>query len=116
MRNKYNAKKVVYDDLTFDSKMELNVYKRLKELEKDNIIYNLDRQVKFELIPKNDKYRACNYIADFVFYTKSKHYIIDVKGLVLPEFKLKQKLFYHRYGEEIQIVKSIKDLDRLVFL
>lgn len=116
MKNKYNAKKVVYDDLTFDSKMELNIYKRLKELEKDNIIYNLDRQVKFELIAKNDKYRACNYIADFVFCTKSKHYIIDVKGLVLPEFKIKQKIFYDKYKEEITIVKSVKDLDSLMFL
>lgn len=115
MKNKYNAKKVVYDDLTFDSKMELNVYKRLKELGKNNIIYNLDRQVKFELIPKNDKYRAANYIADFVFDTSTKHYIIDVKGLVLDVFKLKQKIFYDKYKTEITIVKSIKDLDSLIF-
>ena len=114
IKNKYNAKKVVYEDLTFDSKMELNIYKRLKELEKDNIIYNLDRQVKFELIPKNDKYRACSYIADFVFDTKDKHFIIDVKGVVLDVFRLKQKIFYDKYKEEIKVVKSLKDLDNLI--
>lgn len=114
--NKYNARKVEYDNLVFDSKLELNVYKRLKELEKDNIIYNLDRQVKFELISKNDKYRACNYVADFVFDKDNTHYIIDVKGMVLDVFKLKQKIFYDKYKKDIQIVKSVKDLDDLISL
>lgn len=113
--NKYNARKVVYDDLTFDSKLELNVYKRLKELESQNIISNLDRQVKFELISKNDKYRACNYVADFVFDKDHTHYIIDAKGMILDVFKLKQKIFYDKYKEEIQVVKSVKDVDNLIF-
>lgn len=102
--------------MLFDSKLELNVYKRLKELENLKIISNLDRQVKFELISKNDKYRACNYVADFVFDKDNTHYIVDVKGLVLDVFKLKQKIFYDKYKKDIQVVKSLKDLDNLIFL
>lgn len=107
-RSKYNAKKTVIDGITFDSALEGRLYK--------HIITNytnlkLDRQVPYELIPKNDMYRAMVYKADFVI---NDDLIIDAKGMILPEFKLKQKLFYHIYHKPILIVKSIKELDVLL--
>lgn len=105
-KNKYNVSKVDTEYGRFDSKKEYNRYLELLELQKQGTISNLQRQVKYQLLPKNDKYRELSYIADFV-YTDSNNqvHIEDVKGLVLPEFKIKQKLFYHIYHQEIEIYK-----------
>lgn len=105
--NKYNAKKVKTDDgQIFDSKKEYEWYLEYLKLEQLGEISNLQRQVKFNLIPKTDKYREMNYIADFVFIDKNgDEHIVDVKGMVLPEFKMKQKIFYWKYGKNIEIVK-----------
>lgn len=104
--NKYNAKKTIVDGIKFDSKRESECYLILKQKQIDGEITNLDRQVKFELIPKNDLYRAVNYVADFTFYDKNGEYhVIDVKGIITPEFKLKRKMFYAKYKFDIEIMK-----------
>lgn len=106
MKNKYNAKKVKTEDgLTFDSKREYEWWLKFKDLEQNGKIEHLERQVKFVLIEKNDKYRELSYRADFVYYENGVQHIVDVKGMILPEFKLKQKLFYSKFGKEIEIVK-----------
>ena len=106
-RNKYNAKKIKTEDgLVFDSKKEYEYWLKLRELEDAGKIEHLQRQVKFVLIPKNDKYREMSYRADFVYDDENGvEHIIDVKGMILPEFKLKQKLFYSVFGKEIEVVK-----------
>lgn len=105
--NKYNARKVKTEDgQIFDSKREYEYYLEYLKLEKLGEIFNLRRQVKFNLIPKTDKYREMNYIADFVYTDKDGYdHIIDVKGMILPEFKMKQKIFYWKYNKDIEIVK-----------
>lgn len=105
--NKYNATKVHTDDgLTFDSKREYQWWLTYCDMQQRGEITNLQRQVKYTLIPKNDKYRELSYIADFVFLdSDGVQHIVDVKGMILPEFKLKQKLFYSIYGREIEIVR-----------
>ena len=105
--NKYNAHKVKTEDgQIFDSKREYDYYLEYLKLEQLGEIFNLRRQVKFNLIPKTAKYREMNYIADFVFDDEQgNQHIIDVKGMILPEFKMKQKIFYWKYGIDIEIVK-----------
>lgn len=51
-RNKYHRKKVVYDGIEFDSKLEGERYLFLRSLEKMGRIRNLKTQVPFEIIPK----------------------------------------------------------------
>ena len=35
-----------------------------------------------------------------------EHVVEDVKGIVLPIFKIKQKLMYDKFGVEVRIVKK----------
>ena len=81
--SKYNAKKVEYNGMTFDSKRELKRYKELELLQEAGEIKNLQRQVKYVLIPaqrepdiigkrggvKKGKTieKECTYVADFVY-------------------------------------------------
>jgi len=119
---KYNASKVVYDGITFDSKKECKRYMELKLLERGNVIRDLRLQVEFELLPnqyatekrygKNGKplkdkkvllERRVVYRADFVYILNETNETVieDVKGIKLPEYILKRKLFLYRYGVPI---------------
>lgn len=49
--NKYNNKKVEVDGIIFDSKREAERYQELSLLEKAGVIRDLQRQVKYILIP-----------------------------------------------------------------
>ena len=35
-----------------------------------------------------------------------EHIVEDVKGMILPVFRLKQKLMYHVFGVEVRVVKN----------
>ena len=50
-KSKYGAKKVEIDGIIFDSKKEGRRYQELKMLQKAGEISNLQRQVKYILIP-----------------------------------------------------------------
>lgn len=67
--SKYNNNKVEYNGVIFDSKKELRFFLYLKDLEKDNIIKDIKRQVKYEIQPafryQGQAIRSINYIADF---------------------------------------------------
>ena len=109
--NKFHNKKIIIDNIKFDSKKEANRYQELKILEKTGKIKNLERQVKFELIPSfkfNGKtIRSINYIADFVYEIDGKEVIEDVKGSKYMEtetFKIKKKIFEYKYGKEIKVI------------
>lgn len=107
-RSKYNAKKTVIDGITFDSALEGRLYKYIKT-NYPNL--KLDRQISYELLPKTDLYRAIVYKADYVI---NDDLVIDAKGMVLESWKLKQKLFYYKYHKPIYVVKSYKDVDKLL--
>lgn len=117
LKTKLNNSKVIFQGETFDSKKELYRYLELRQLEKEGKISNLERQVKYELIPKQklDGFvveRACNYIADFVYLDKSNLAIVveDVKGYRDPnsatyaKYVIKRKLMLHKYGIQIKEV------------
>lgn len=114
MKNKYNAKKVEYNGIKFDSQFELNCWIYLEELVKEGKINNLQRQVKFNIIPANSVYRALTYVADFTFNIGDKYIVADAKGLVLPEFKIKQKIFFDKYKNQIYIFKKLSDIDKII--
>jgi hypothetical protein len=96
MENKYhNVKTKTADGIIHDSRKEARRWCELKLLEKAGKITDLQRQVPFELIPKQDGERACSYVADFVYTdvktgqrvaedtksdpTKTKDYVIKRK-------------------------------------
>ena len=51
MKSKYHNKKVMIDGIKFDSKKEANRYQELKLMQRAGIISDLQRQVKYVLIP-----------------------------------------------------------------
>ena len=114
MKNKYNAKKVKYNGIVFDSAFELKCWQYLEQLAKEDKITNLQRQVRFELLPANSLYRALNYVADFTFNVNDRYIVADAKGLVLPEFKIKQKIFFDKYKNQIYVFKKISDIKKII--
>ncbi len=108
--NKYRNKKVIIDEIEFDSISEGNRYCQLKLLQKANKIKNLELQPKFllqESFKKNGKkYRKIEYIADFKYIENEQVIVEDVKGMETKEFKIKRKLFEYKYPDlELKIIK-----------
>ena len=125
--SKFKSSKITVDGVTFDSKLEFNVYRTLRDWLDPFAIpdqFTLERQVTFELQPKfriNGKMiRAITYTADFCIYVRPYHpevnsygdpellFVIDAKGLETEVFKVKKKLFAYKYQREIVLLKSVK--------
>lgn len=121
-RSKYHSKKITKDGHTFDSLKEYRRYCELLLLEKAGEITNLEKQVKFVLIPAQrepDKIgkrggkikgnlieRECSYKADFV-YTLVKDgtkVVEDAKGIKTHEYIIKRKLMLYIHGIRIREV------------
>lgn len=120
--NKYGNKKVEYDGYVFDSKKEKDRFVFLKEAEKKGVITNLQRQVKFELLPAikeryikqlKTKERECEktvqlavtYTADFAYNKDNKYIVEDVKSspkMLDKVYVLKEKIFRWKYGYSIR--------------
>lgn len=117
---KYKNRKVVIDGIVFDSKKEANRYQELLLLEKAGAIQNLQRQVKFVLIPAQREAdtigkrggvikgkvieREVSYIADFVYKKDRRTIVEDVKSPITrkePLFVVKRKLMLHVHGIRI---------------
>ncbi len=98
--SKYNAKKVEYNGITFDSTVECEYYQYLESrLHIDGFDY-IQVQPRYELIPKIGKQRKTEYIADFALYFETKLIeVIDVKGMATETAKLKAKLFRYKYPD-----------------
>ena len=99
---KYRNKKVIVDGIYFDSKKEATRYQELKMLERAGAISNLELQVPFELIPKQDGERACTYKADFVYFKQGKKIVEDTKGMKTDVYKIKRKLMLYQHGIKIK--------------
>lgn len=100
--NKYRNKKVEIDGYTFDSRKEGDRYLELKLMLRAGVIKDLQMQVPFELIPKQQGERACTYKADFVYtdIATGKQVVEDVKSKATktPEYKIKKKLMLWVHG------------------
>ncbi|EGS8477545.1 TPA: DUF1064 domain-containing protein [Listeria monocytogenes] len=109
-RSKYNAKKVVIDNIKFDSKAEAAYYQQLKLLKMSGEVVSFDLQPEFILqdsfVKNGKKYHAIKYRADFLVRYKDGHEeLIDIKGMLTKEFRIKQKLFELRYMQSIKCLK-----------
>ena len=109
--SKYNAKKVEYQGEIFDSKFELTYYIYLQELEKKGVIKNLQRQVKYVILPRQTdaigkfKYHPVEYKSDFEYDDiQGVHHTVDTKGFKTADFRIKQKLFFYRTNREIECI------------
>lgn len=121
---KYFSKKIRNEYGEFDSKAEFERFLYLKHQEDIGVISDLQRQVKFEIIPKLVKKvevvlktktkevekieeKAAHYTADFCYIDYNGQYIIEeLKGGYtknLADYILRRKLIkqlIHRHNEE----------------
>lgn len=121
-RSKYNSKKVTRDGMQFDSLTEYRRFRELCLLEKAGRVTDLQRQVKFVLIPAQherfERYskktgkrlkdgirtleQECSYIADFVYTEDGKQVVEDAKGFRTADYKIKKKLMLWVHGIRIK--------------
>lgn len=101
--NKYNAQKTTVDGVAFDSKKESARFFELKLLQDRKEITELQRQVKFQIVPKAGKNeRARYYVADFTYKEYGKQIIEDVKSPATRKnavYSLKKALVLWQYPE-----------------
>ena len=111
--NKYGAKKVTIDGITFDSISEGRYYNHLLDLMHDGVVESFEMQKPYTLLdkfahPKTGKtVRAIKYVPDFeVIYTDGRVEVVDIKGFMKnPVFLLKAKLFMFRYQIPLIVIK-----------
>ena len=108
--NKYRNKKWELDGKTFDSQREARRYQELRWLLRAGVIFNLQMQVPFELIPSQRVSgkvveRPVKYIADFVYTTADGLQVVeDTKGMRTKEYIIKRKLMLYKYGIRVREV------------
>lgn len=123
MYRKYKNSKVTTEDgIVFDSRKEYNRYCELKMMETSGIITNLQRQVKYILIPTQREpdtvgarggihkgkviEKECAYYADFVYQLANtgETVVEDAKGMRTTEYKIKRKLMLYVHHIRIKEV------------
>ena len=105
VKSKYGAKRITAPDgEKFDSMKEYNRYCVLKLLQRAGKIRDLQRQVKFVLIPKQEGETACTYVADFTYWQNGEYIVEDVKGYRTDVYKIKRKLM--KYLKNITILET----------
>lgn len=121
--SKYRSRKTVVDGIAFDSAKEARRWKELQLLERAGQIQDLQRQVKFILIPaqyetikrynKDGKRlkdwrriaeRECAYIADFTYRENGVRVVEDTKGFKTPDYIIKRKLMLFIRGIRVREV------------
>ena len=104
-KSKYGNKKTTIGNEKYDSRKEARRYLELKRLEEQGEISELRKQVKFELIPKQDGERAVRYYADFTYIQNGELVVEDVKSPVTREngvYIIKRKLMLYKHGIRIK--------------
>ncbi len=117
---KYRNHKLTFGDKTFDSMKEYNRYLELLDLEMQGKIKDLQRQVKYILIPAQREpdsvgkrggkirgkllEREVAYYADFVYKLADTGTLIveDTKGMRTTEYIIKRKMMLFFYGIKIK--------------
>ena len=97
-----NIKTTTSDGIKHDSIKEANRWCELNLLQRAGLISDLKRQVKYELIPKQEGEKALHYVADFVYTENGKTVVEDSKGYRTDVYKIKRKLMLYRYGIKIR--------------
>ena len=119
--SKYGADKISVNGISFDSKREARRYSELLVLLKAGEICDLQRQVKYVLIPAQREpdiigpkggrkagkllEHELSYVADFVYKDKDGNEIVeDTKGFRTKEYIIKRKLMLWFHGIKIREV------------
>lgn len=103
-RNKYHAKKTMFEGVKYDSKKEANKAVELLMLKKAKQIKDFEAHKKIELYGMNDV-KVCNYFADFwITHNDGTIEILDIKSKITETstFRLKWKLLESKYKYEIK--------------
>ncbi len=97
---KYRNQPVTVDGIRYDSKKEARHGQRLAAMERDGLIFELRRQVRFPI--KVGGVLICTYVADFEFRDSERRRVVqDVKGVRTDVYKLKKKLMLAVHGIEV---------------
>lgn len=115
----YNVKTRSSDGIIHDSMKEARRWEQLLLLQRAGKIKDLERQVKYELIPaqyesyerynekgkrlkdgKKQLEKSCDYVADFVYTdTETGNKVVeDTKGFRTKDYIIKRKLMLWRHG------------------
>lgn len=111
MRTKYGSKKIKVSGAIYDSRLEYYRSIYLDELQGKGVITDLQRQVRYEIIPACKPLRKAEYVADFVYVVDGKTVIEDVKSEATRKkesYILKKKLMNLR-GTPIKEVFRASD-------
>ena len=106
-RGKYGNVRCKLDGHKFDSLAECGRYVQLRNMQRRNLIFDLDCQVSLPF--------QCGrkYVADFM-YTRweggVQRICEDVKGVCTAVFQLKRALLRQEYGLEVQLIKPTPEL------
>lgn len=118
--NKYGNRKVEADGIIFDSVKEKRRWDELKLAEAAGAIGDLQRQVRFELIPAQREpdtrgpkggvikgrliERKVEYVADFVYIDlqTGEKVVEDTKGMRTPDYILKRKMMLYFHGIKVR--------------
>jgi len=113
-RSKYGNVKVEIDGYTFDSKAEANYYQDLRMLHERH-------KIRFLIVHPGWDLGSCYYKADFSFeqiqhdpsagnaFDYWKFNVVDVKGVLTRDFKIKLKLMREKYGIDVKLLTSDSD-------
>ena len=107
--NKFHNKKIITPEGKFDSQFELDYWEELKARQERGEISDLQRQVDFEVIPRQSEMvevrlktktklverfleHPTYYRADFVYIENGQRVIVDTKGVRTSDYIMKRKL------------------------
>ena len=104
MKNKYNAKKIEYKGIKFDSKLEYEYYLFLLDKKEKGKIKEVILHKRIDLVVNGQL--VCFMKPDFAILNNdfSIEYH-DTKGVVTAAFRLKAKLFKALKDREIKVIK-----------
>ena len=119
-RGKFNATRVEYDGIKFDSKKEKERYIFLRELEESGEISDLIVHPKYALVMPDGtdliikgrvRNNKCSYKPDFTYSKDGVLVIEDVKSRPTADeysFKLKRSIFEAFYKINVNLVFNVK--------
>lgn len=100
--SKYGNYECVVEGERFDSIREALRWQELRMMEKAGEISGIERQVTYELIPKQPGERAVKYIADFRYKDRNGLTVVeDAKGMKTKDYIIKRKLLLYMHGIKI---------------
>lgn len=99
-RRKYNNVPTVVDGIRYDSAKEARHGQLLAAMERDGLISELRRQVRFPL--KVNGILVCTYVADFEYRDAERGRVVqDVKGYKTDVYRIKKALMKAVHGIEV---------------